>query len=109
MSETTFVYYPAAEQMLAPAELAQVLGTALESNPKLEQAVRQVLAQRLARATVECGLVALDERAAGHAGGRVAEILSVQHELANYVKQARELAGRMTGHPRPRGRGTARG
>lgn len=109
--EPTIVYYPAAEKPLTPPELAATIGGALDGNPKLEQAFRQVLAQRLARATVECAVVDLDERGAGHAGGRAAEVLSLQHELANYASQARELRGRETGtaRPTPRTRGTSRG
>lgn len=101
--DPVIVYYPAPEQPLAPAELAQVIGSALDGHPKLEAAFRQVLAQRLARATVECADQALDPRAAGHAGGRVCEVLNLQNELANYVQQARSVRGAETGTTRRRG------
>lgn len=107
METPTIIYYPAPERALTPQELAATLGTALDGNPKLEQALRQALAQRLAFATAECADPKLGERAAGHAGGRAAEILSLQHELANYTRQARELRARETGTTRPpRARGT---
>ena len=95
------IYYPAPEAPLAPPELAQVLGAALDGNPKLAAAVRQMLQQRLARATVESSLPKLSEREAGHAGGRLAEITGLQHELAGYVRHAAELRGRTGGKPKP--------
>lgn len=98
--ETPVVYYPSAETPLARGELEHIVGTALDSNPKLLQAFRQLLGERLARATVECAQPDLAERAAGHAGGRVAEVTSLQHELANAVKAVRELKTKTDGKAR---------
>lgn len=112
METPKIIYYPTAETPLAPDEIAATIGAALDGNPKLEQAFRQLLAQRLAFASVECAEVNLGERPAGHAGGRVAEVLHLQHELAQATKAARELRGRETGSTRPPlarpARGTAR-
>ena len=92
--ETTVVYYPAPGAPLARAELAKAIGTALVGNTKLEQAVRQMMAERLARATVRAADEELTERDAGHAGGRLAELLSLQGEFAACVRAAEELAPR---------------
>lgn len=93
-TQATVVYYPAAETPLSREEMAQVLGSALDGSAKLHQAVRQLLGQRLANATVECADAKLGEREAGHAGGRVAEIISLQNEIQNALKYARELRGK---------------
>jgi hypothetical protein len=94
--ESIVVYYPAAETPLTREELSQAIGTVLDANPKMAQAFRQILGERLARATVEAAQPELTERSAGHAGGRLAEIASLQHEIANCIKQARELNGSRT-------------
>jgi hypothetical protein len=86
------VYYPSPDP-LTNEEMVSVIGLALDANPRLQQAVRQFLQEHLARATVESAQADLSERAAGHAAGRLAEILSLQRELANYATKARELAG----------------
>jgi phosphoribosylamine-glycine ligase len=91
--EITVVYYPAAETPLSREELAQVLGAALDGQPKLLQAMRQMLGSRLASATVDCAQANIEAREAGHAGGRVAELVGLQHDLANALKHARELRG----------------
>jgi hypothetical protein len=90
--EPTIVYYPAPEP-LTNEEMVSTIGLALDANPRLQQAMRQFLQERLARAAVENAQPDLTERAAGHASGRLAEILSLQRELANYTNRARELAG----------------
>lgn len=100
MEKPEIVYYPAAEKPLTPPELAATIGAALDGNPKLEQAFRQYLGQRLAFATVECADVNLAERQAGHAGGRVSEVLQFQQDLASYAKQAREMSVREKGSTR---------
>lgn len=104
MENPIVVYYPSPEQALSRPELEHVIGSALDASPKLAQAFRQLLGERLARATVENAQPDLLERAAGHAAGRTAEVLSLQHELANTVKAVRELKTKIDG----RRRGTPR-
>ena len=105
MENPTVVYYPTPETPLTRPEIEHIVGTALDGNPKLVHAFRQMLGERLARASVQCADQDLSERAAGHAGGRVQELMSLQHEIANCVKGAREVRAKTTGKPR----GTPRG
>lgn len=105
--DTQIIYYPAPETVLSREELALVIGAALDANPKLLQAFRQLLAEHLARATSAAALERMSEREAGHAAGLLAEILGLQHELANHVKAAGEIRGRVDGKP-PAGQGRAR-
>jgi hypothetical protein len=105
--DTQIIYYPAPETVLSREEIALAVGAALDGNPKLLQAFRQLLAQHLAAATSEAAQSRMSEREAGHAGGRLAEILGLQHELANYVKAASEIRGGETGRL-PGGQGRAR-
>lgn len=94
------VYYPAPETPFTREQLAEVIGTAFDANPRLLAAFRQMHGEHLARATVAAAEVDLSERAAGHAGGRIAEITSLQHELANHLAAARELRAATTGRKR---------
>jgi hypothetical protein len=96
-SEPTIIYYPAPEAPLTRPEVMQTLGAALDGNPKLNQALRQLIAERLAYATSECAVADLSERAAGHAGGRLAALTSLQHEFALALTGARELRSRAQG------------
>ena len=94
MSEQpTIIYYPAPETPLTRPEMMETIGTALDGSPKLMQAIRQLIAERLAYATSECAVSDLSERAAGHAGGRLSALTSLQHEFAQALSAARELRG----------------
>jgi hypothetical protein len=99
---SAIVYYPAPETPLTREQIAEVIGTALDANPRLLQAFRQLHGEALARATVACADLDLSERAAGHAGGRIAEITSLQHSLAHHLAAARELRKATTGTTAPR-------
>lgn len=89
--ETAVVYYPAPEQLLTPEEVREALGLALDSSPRLQAAMRQLLGERLARRTIDAAhpKATQDERA--YTGGRIQEILSLQGELAAALAAVREL------------------
>lgn len=102
MEQPTIIYYPAPESPLSRPELTQIIGAALEASPKLNQALRQLIAERLAYATSECAVPDLSERAAGHAGGRLAALTGLQHEFAQALTAAREMRGRPSVKPETR-------
>lgn len=84
-------WYAAPETPLGAGELAERIGAAMVLQPKLEAAFRQLLAERLASATVASVDGRLSEREAGIAAGRLAEIMSLQGELAKCRRMAEEI------------------
>lgn len=79
MPSVQIVYYPAAAQTLAPAELeAEFLK--LGRNDPLWQALMQLLQERLANATVDAA------NCEPQAAGRLQEILALQQQLSGYRK-----------------------
>ena len=84
MKNPSVVWYAAPEKPLGAGELAEVLGLLLTTQPKVKQALRQVLGERLGRASLDSMDTRLTERAAGHGAGRMAELASLQNELASY-------------------------
>lgn len=96
------VYYPAPERPFTKAELTAVIGKALESNPKLAQALRQVLAERQALAVVDASQPHTVADGRAHAGGRLAEINSLQGEIGSYIDAATRDTVATTGRKRSR-------
>lgn len=90
-TESPVVFYPVAERAYSREELAHIIGSALESNPKLAAAWRQVLQERLGRATIDVAY-RIDPNQQQHAAGRISEILTFQTEFDSYLKAARELS-----------------
>ena len=84
MKRSAVVYYPAASTPLSHADLRATFATLHRSDP-LPRALNQILSERLAAATIACTAPRLSEREAGLCAGRIAEIASLQAELAGYL------------------------
>ncbi len=93
-TSSAVVFYPGPEVPMSREDLAHTVGRALESSQPLAAALRQILAQRLAHATVRAADERLTEREAGHAAGRIAELSSLQGEIEGSLRAARELSTR---------------
>lgn len=83
------IYYPTAATPLSPEELRAEFAKLAPRDP-IVRALMQVLTERLAAATVLATSPALNEREAGHVAGRLAEIASLQAELASYWDRPRK-------------------
>jgi hypothetical protein len=84
MKRPTVVYYPAPAAALTSEDLRGTFATLHRSDP-LPRALNQILSERLAAATIAVTDPRLSERAAGICAGRIAEIASLQAELAGYL------------------------
>lgn len=84
MKRPAVVYYPAAATPLTPADLRASFAALHVSDP-VPRALYQILSERLAAATIASTAPRLSEREAGLCAGRIAEIASLQAELAGYL------------------------
>lgn len=84
MKRPTVVYYPAPATPLTSEDLRATFSTLHRSDP-LPRALNQILSERLAAATIAVTDPRLGERAAGMCAGRIAELASLQAELAGYL------------------------
>lgn len=99
-NESAVVYYPAPEKPLTSAELRDVIGHALDANPKLAMALRQLFAERLARQTVDVAhpKATSDERS--YCAGGLAELMAIQGWIAGAVSAAGEVRAKEAGKRR---------
>lgn len=100
MSSSSVIYYPAPERPFTRSETTAIVGKALESNPKLAQALRQVLAERLAAATSDVAQIVQTAEIRAHAAGRIAEINALQAEIGSYLAAASKETAATTGRSR---------
>ena len=84
MKRPAVVYYPALATPLTSEDLRATFATLHRSDP-LSRALNQILSERLAAATIAVTDPRLSERAAGMCAGRIAELASLQAELAGYL------------------------
>jgi hypothetical protein len=84
MTKTQIVYYPAPQKIYAPEEVREVFAPLAPGDP-LAVVLRQILQQRLANAMVDAATVKATEREAGHAGGRIQELMDLSSELFGYM------------------------
>lgn len=91
-SGARIVYFPAAEKVYSPEELKEIFSRYAVGDT-LEVALRQIFQQRFASAAIDAATVNLTERAAGHAAGRIQEVLDFRDELYSYFGVAMEPAG----------------
>ena len=84
MTRPAGVYDPAPATPLTSEDLRATFATLHRSDP-LPRALNQILSERLAAATIAVTDPRLSERAAGMCAGRIAELASLQAELAGYL------------------------
>lgn len=82
---TRVVYYPSPGKVFSPAELRDIFSRFSVNDPII-LALRQIFQARFASAALDAATPNLTERAAGHAGGRIAEITDFRNELLQYLE-----------------------
>lgn len=89
MPDTKIVYYTA-DKVYRPEEIAEVFAQFGPKDP-IMLVLRQILLERQARASVDASSPNLTERGAGHAGGRIQEIIDLHTEILNYLPERDEV------------------
>lgn len=79
------VYYPKPEKIYSVEEMREVFAPISGQDP-LGCVLRQILQQRLANATVDAAAVQATEREAGHAAGRIQELMDLTSEIFGFLK-----------------------
>lgn len=78
------VYFIVPEPPLIREEVQAAFSKLHPSDP-LARALRQIVQERVAMAVSDCTSEKFTERAAGHAAGRLAELLELQGELKDLI------------------------
>lgn len=86
------VYFPASGKVYSPEELKEIFSRYAVGDA-LEVALRQIFQQRFASAAIDAAQVAISERAAAHAAGRIQEVLDFREELYSYFGVSVDASG----------------
>jgi hypothetical protein len=86
------IFAPTPGRQLKPEEVAAIIGRLSRSDEQWN-ALYHVMQRRLMNAAVDSSDPRLSDREAGHAGGRVSEILDLMGELSGYLDAATKPKG----------------